>query len=252
MVGVATGLTQRGNIAFAATFGAFLARAHDQIRMAGVGRVPLRLCGSHCGVSIGQDGPSQMALEDIAMIRAMPHSIVLYPSDGVSTYKLVGLMADYEYGVSYMRTTRGDTPVLYDFNESFTIGGSNVLRSSDNDHAVIIAAGITVHEALKAHAMLQKQGVSVAVIDCYSVKPLDIQTIQTVASKSRNNIIVVEDHYVQGGLGSAVCMALAGVPCTIKHLAVQDIPRSAAPEELLAWAEIDAQAIVNAIKSVVK
>lgn len=247
MVGVATGLTQRGNIAFAATFGAFLARAHDQIRMAGVGRVPLRLCGSHCGVSIGQDGPSQMALEDIAMIRAMPYSIVLYPSDGVSTYKLVGVMADYEHGVSYIRTTRGDTPMLYNLSESFTIGGSKVLRSSDNDHAVIIAAGITVHEALKAYAMLQENGVSVTVIDCYSVKPLDVETVRSVASRSKNNVIVVEDHYVQGGLGEAVYVALAGMQCTIKHLAVREVPRSAAPDELLAWAGIDAQAIVQAL-----
>ena len=157
MVGVATGLESRGKIPFAATFGAFLTRAHDQIRMAGIGKNALRLCGSHCGVSIGQDGPSQMGLEDIAMMRAIPNSIVLYPSDGVSTYKLTELMANYNDGISYIRTTRAATPNLYGKDENFEIGKCKILKQSDNDTACIIAAGITIHESLKAYEVLQKQ-----------------------------------------------------------------------------------------------
>jgi len=249
MVGVATGLTQRGKIAFAATFGAFFSRAYDQIRMAGIGRVPLRLVGSHCGVSIGEDGPSQMALEDLAMMRAIPASIVLYPSDAVSTYKLTGLMAGYTDGISYMRTTRADTPILYDFKELFEVGGSKVLRSSDNDQVCIVAAGITLHETLKAYDLLKQEGIHVSVIDLYSIKPLDSNTLMTVGRASCNRIITVEDHYVQGGLGEAVMSGLVNSGIKITSLAVNQVSRSGSPDELMTDACIAAEAIVGAVRS---
>lgn len=248
MIGVSVGLQARGKIPFAATFGAFFTRCYDQIRMAGIGRNALRLCGSHCGVSIGQDGPSQMALEDLSIMRALPNSIVLYPSDGVATYKLTELMANYNDGTSYLRSTRADTPVLYNKNETFTIGGSKVLRSGKNDVACIVAAGITLHEALKAYDLLKNQGISVAVIDLYSIKPLDVATLQAVAATAQNRIITVEDHYPQGGIGEAVAAALNGTGIVVETMAVTQIPRSGSPEELLAWAGIDAENIVRKVK----
>jgi len=243
MVGVMTGLTQRGNIAFGATFAAFISRCYDQIRMAGIGLVPLRLCGSHSGVSIGQDGASQMGLEDMAMLRAVPESVVLYPSDGVSTYKLVYAMAGYDRGVSYLKTTRADTPLLYAHEEQFPIGGSKVLRSSATDKLCIVAAGITVHEALKAADTLKAQGITVAVIDAYSVKPLDAQTIINVAQAAGGIVLTVEDHYVQGGLGDAVAAACSSAGLRVHMLAVTQVMRSGSPEELLAYAGIDAAGI---------
>lgn len=250
MVGVATGLQVRGKIPFAATFGAFFSRAYDQIRMAGIGRNALRLCGSHSGVSIGQDGPSQMALEDIAMIRAVPNSIFLYPSDAISAYKLVEVMANYNDGISYLRTTRAATPMLYDHNESFEIGGCKVLRESENDVVCIVAAGITLHEALKAHDQLKEKGIFVSVIDAYSVKPLDEETIRRVAKKSGNKVITVEDHYIQGGLGEVVASALVNDAISVEILAVKTVSRSGKPEELMRYAGIDAQAIVEKVKGI--
>jgi len=249
MVGVAIGLQSRGKIPFAATFGAFFSRAHDQIRMASVGRNALRLCGSHCGVSIGEDGPSQMGLEDISMMRSIPDSVVLYPSDAVSTYSCVEKMANYHDGISYMRTTRSATPVLYELGEDFEIGGCKVLRQSDDDIACIVAAGITLHEALKAHDRLKKNGVFISVIDAYSVKPIDADTIIGVAKKSGNKIVVVEDHYIEGGLGEAVSSAVASCENSIvfKLLGVNKISRSGKPNELMADAGIDAQSIVAAV-----
>ena len=247
MVGVATGLELRGKIPFAATFGAFFSRAYDQIRMAGIGRNSLRLCGSHCGVSIGEDGPSQMALEDLAMFRAIPNSIVLYPSDGVSTYKLTEIMANYNDGVSYLRTTRPATFNLYDKDETFKIGGCKVLRQSNNDKVCIIAAGITLYEALKAHEELLKQNINVSVIDLYSIKPLDKKTIIEVAKKSGNKIITIEDHYLQGGLGEAVASELSNEDIAVTKLAVTKVPRSASSEQLLAYEEIDAKSIVKKV-----
>ena len=251
MIGVSAGLELRGKIPFAATFACFLTRAHDQIRMAGIGRNALRICGSHAGVSIGEDGPSQMGLEDIALMRAIPDSIVLYPSDGVSAYKLVELMANYCQGVSYIRTTRAATPMLYDKDESFVLGGCKILRQSKNDKACIIAAGITVHEALKAYQMLKEQGIEVSIIDLYSVKPLDVQTIISVASNSCNTIITVEDHYLEGGIGEAVASALVNDQFSIKNLAVKKLSRSGTPEELLKYAEIDAESIVKTVLSAI-
>ena len=252
MVGIATGLISRGKIAFAATFGAFFSRAHDQIRMASIGRVPLRLCGTHCGVSIGEDGPSQMALEDIALMRATPHSVVLYPSDGVSTYALTALMADYTGGISFLSATRENLPILYPINEQFSIGGCKVLKQSSNDQLCIVAAGITLHEALKAHALLAEEGINVAVVDLYSVKPLDTTTLIRIALQSGKKILTVEDHYLEGGLGEAVRSALPSNEFIIEHLAVTDISRSGKPQELLALAGIDAAHIVMTGRHLVK
>jgi transketolase len=252
MVGVATGLALRGKIPFAATFACFFTRAYDQIRMAGIGRVALRLCGSHSGVSIGQDGPSQMGLEDVAMMRAIPQSIVLWPSDGVSTYKLVEQMALYHDGISYMKTTRSDTPMLYDATEAFPIGGCKVLRSSSNDKACIVAAGITLHEALKAYELLKKQNINVAVIDLYSIKPLDHQTLIKVGTAAGKTIITVEDHYAEGGMGEAVTCALANSGISVHSRAVTKLPRSGSPEELMRFEEIDAESIVEVVMKTIK
>jgi len=247
MVSMAVGMAQRGHTPFVSTFGAFFTRAHDQIRMAAIGSSPLRLVGSHAGISIGQDGPSQMALEDIAMMRGLPKSIVLYPCDAVSTYKLVACMANYRDGISYMRTTRMATPVIYQTTDEFRIGGCTVLRQSQQDVACVIAAGITVFEALRAHELLLKQGIAIAVIDAYSIKPLDVHTIISVVQACKNRIITVEDHYLEGGLGEAVTYAVRDYATTITCLAVRELPRSGTPEKLLAWAKIDAAAIVNAV-----
>ncbi len=255
MVGVATGLALRGKIPFAATFGAFFTRAHDQIRMAAIGDVPLRLCGTHCGVSIGEDGPSQMALEDIAMMRAIPNSVVLYPSDAVSAYKLTQCMAEYTGGISYLRATRADLPVLYPHDAFFYIGGSRLVKISKNyvDRACIVTAGITLHEALKAYdILLQEHDIEVAILDLYSIKPLEVESLVEMARFSNDLLITVEDHYLEGGLGDAVQSALSGYNfIRLEHMAVTKIPRSGSPESLLSWAGIDAKAIVQKVLSVI-
>ena len=248
MVSMAVGLQSRGYIPFVSTFSAFFSRAYDQLRMAAIGTCPLRCCGSHAGVSIGQDGPSQMGLEDIALMSSLPGSVVLYPADAVSTYRLVEQMAAYNQGISYLRTTRPDTPVIYDNNAKFYIGGCNVVRSTDHDKACIIAAGITLFQALKAADQLEVEGIAVSVIDLYSIKPLDQKTILATARASGNRIITVEDHYLQGGIGQQVCYALRNENIKITSLAVTEMPRSGKPEELMAWAGIDAAAIVRAVK----
>ena len=251
MIGMGIGFDRRGRIPFISTFSAFMSRAHDHIRMAAVGQAKLRLVGSHAGVSIGQDGPSQMGLEDIALMRCLPKSIVLYPCDAVSTYKLVEQMANYEDGISYLRTTRMATPVIYDNNEEFPIGGCKVLRKSDQDKVCVIGAGVTVFEALKAHAMLAKQNIQIAIIDLYSVKPLDIETIIKVAKVSDLNILTVEDHYPEGGIGEAVVSALRNTGISVESLAVKLLPRSGKPEELMALECIDADAIVKKVKKII-
>ncbi len=249
MVSMAVGLESREKVPFVATFGAFLTRAHDQIRMAAIGQAALRIVGSHAGVSIGEDGPSQMALEDIAMMSALPGSVVLYPADAVSTYKLVEQMANYQQGISYLRTTRMNTAIIYDNSESFAIGGCKVIHQTGKDKACIVAAGITLHEALKAQLELENQGISVSVIDLYSIKPLDAATIKMVAHLSGNRVVTVEDHYLQGGLGQAVTYAVRDTDIRVECLVVTHLPRSGKPEELLAWAGIDAAAIVTKIKT---
>ncbi|MGB8367288.1 MAG: transketolase [Candidatus Babeliales bacterium] len=251
MVGMGVGFDRRNRMPFISTFGAFFTRAHDQIRMAAIGQSRLNLVGSHAGVSIGQDGPSQMALEDIGMMRAITQSVVLYPSDAVSTYKLVEEMARYEDGIAYLRTTRAATPVIYDNNEDFIIGGCKVIQESDHDHVCIIAAGITLFEAKKAYSLLQKEKINTAIIDLYSIKPLDEATIKKIVKKANNKVITVEDHYLQGGLGEAVMYALRNTGVTIACLAVKELPCSGEPEELLAFEGIDATAIIKKVKEIV-
>lgn len=248
MIGMAVGLALRGKIPFVSTFAAFFTRAFDQIRMAAISHAPLRLVGSHAGVSIGQDGPSQMGLEDITMIRTIPDSIIFYPCDAVSTYKLVELMANHHTSISYLRTTRAETPVLYAPDTHFVLGGCTVLRHSAEDVAVIVAAGITVFEALKAYEQLSKEGTFVTVIDLYSIKPLDASTVLKYARLARNTVITAEDHYLEGGLGEAVVYALKNTGISIDCLAVTKIPRSGKPDELLAFEGIDAGCIVKKVK----
>jgi len=252
MVSMAVGLERRGKVPFVSTFAAFLTRAHDQIRMAAIGKANLRIVGSHAGVSIGEDGPSQMALEDIAMMCALPDSVVLYSADAVSTYKLVEQMAHYQQGISYLRTTRMNTSIIYDNSESFPIGGCKVVHQTGKDKACIVAAGVTLHEAIKAQQELEALGTSISVIDLYSVKPLDAQTIKAVAHLSGNLVITAEDHYLQGGLGQEVAYAIRNTGIQIECLAVTQLPRSGKPEELLSWAGIDAAAIVKKVKEMVK
>lgn len=247
MVSVAQGLAVRGLTSFASTFAAFFCRAYDQIRMAAVSRANLRLVGSHAGVSIGEDGPSQMALEDLAMMRAVQGSTVLYPSDAISAAYLVRQMGKRP-GISYLRATREATPVLYDNGEAFPIGGSRTLRAGDD--ATVIAAGITLHEALKAADALAADGIAVRVIDLYSVKPIDAETLAK-AARETGHLVVAEDHWAEGGLGEAVLAALAeaGVaPGKFTHLCIREMPRSGKPAELLAAYGIDAASIARALR----
>jgi transketolase len=255
MVAAAVGMSVRHYVPFASTFGAFMTRAHDFIRMAAISRANVRLCGSHAGVSIGEDGPSQMALEDLAMLRAIFGSTVLYPCDPNQTAQLVAAMAD-QPGISYLRTTREKTPVIYAPDERFEIGGCKVVRQSDADLVTVIAAGITLHEALKAHEQLHGDGVSVRVIDLYSVKPLDFHGLHEALQATGGRMVVVEDHWPQGGLASAVLEAFAThaptrgeVEFRICHLAPDDMPGSATPQEQLDDAGISAPHIVAAVKS---
>jgi transketolase len=251
MIAAAIGLSTRGYIPFAATFGAFLTRAHDFVRMAAVSRADIRLCGSHAGVEIGPDGSSQMALEDLAMMRAVHGSTVLYPSDAVSTVALVRLMADLN-GVVYLRTTRGAYPVLYDNGDSFPVGGSKTLRSSGNDHVVLAGAGVTVHACLEAARLLAAGGISARVLDLYSVKPIDSEGLVRAVRATGGRLVVVEDHHPEGGLGEAVVMALAHVTRVhFAHLAVRNMPTSGLPDELLAEARIAASDVVDAARRLV-
>jgi transketolase len=252
LVAAAVGLQAVGWTPFASTFAAFLARAYDFVRMAAISRASFALCGSHAGVSIGEDGPSQMALEDIASLRAVHGSTVLHPCDANQTAKLVAAMADTE-GISYLRTLRPATPVLYGPDEEFTIGGSRVVRASDDDEVALIGAGITVHEALKAADALAEAGISARVIDLYSIKPLDVEALRAAAEATDGRLVTVEDHWPEGGLGDAVIAALAATddPPRVLKLAVSGMPRSGKPEELLAAAGIDAEHIEAAVRKLV-
>jgi len=231
MVGMGIGLAARGYMPFIATFAAFLSRAHDQIRMAAYSRSNIKFCGSHVGVSIGEDGPSQMGLEDLAIFRPIPGCAVLYPCDANSTEACVESMARHQ-GMAYLRTTRPATPMIYVKNEAFPVGGSKIVRQAEGDEVTVIAAGITVVEALKAADELKKDGLGLRVIDAYSVSPIDGETIRRVVAKTGGRAVVVEDHYPAGGLGEAVASALAG-GAKILHLCVRDLPRSGKPAELL-------------------
>jgi transketolase len=248
LVSAAVGMQVLGLVPFASTFAAFLTRAYDQIRMAAISRARLCLVGTHAGVSIGEDGPSQMALEDLAMMRAVAGSTVLYPSCATTAADLLPQMADRE-GISYLRATREKTPVLYAPGERFPIGGSRVLRRSGADAAAVLAAGITLHEALRAHELLAADGVAIRVVDLYSVKPIDAATVQACASECRGGLIVVEDHWPEGGLADAVAEAFDSRPApAIVRLAVRTMPGSGTPRELLDAAGIGARAIVDAVK----
>jgi transketolase len=246
MIGASMGLAARGAIPFPSTFAAFLSRASDFIRMAAISHSNIKMAGSHAGVSIGEDGPSQMALEDLAMMRAQPNVAVLYPCDAVSTDRLVERMA-YHGGPAYMRTSRPKTPVIYGPDDAFHIGGLNVLREAGSDVATVIAAGVTVFEALEAHEQLAKQGIAIRVIDLYSVQPIDTATLVRCARETKGRLITVEDHYVGGGIGDAVAAAVAGHGFAVHRLAVREIPRSGAPEQLLDYYGISARHIVEAV-----
>ena len=247
MVGAAIGLASRGAIPFPSTFACFLTRASDFIRMAGISNANVKLAGSHAGVSIGEDGPSQMALEDLAMMRAVPNCVVLYPCDGVSTERLVAAAA-YHQGMTYIRTTRPKTPVIYSTSRRFEIGGSNVLRESDEDAATIVAAGITVFEALKAYEELKREGTLARVIDAYSLQPIDRATLVRSGRQTGHRIVTVEDHYQAGGLGDAVSAAVGDEGIGVHRLAVREIPRSGKSDELLERYGISAGHIVAAVK----
>ena len=246
MVSAAVGLACRGKLPFVSTFAAFLTRAFDQIRMSPYSGANLKIVGSHAGVSIGQDGPSQMGLEDIAMFRAVLDSVVLYPCDAVSAERLVEAAAA-RHGLVYIRTTREASPVIYGGEERFVIGGSKVLRKSDRDVATVVAAGVTVHEALAACDELKREGIAVRVVDLYSVKPLDEKTLREAASAT-GRIITVEDHYPEGGIGEAVRSALADLATPVRILAVRQRPKSGKPEELLDHEEISRKAIMREIR----
>ena len=253
LVAAAVGLSVRGYVPFAATFAAFFTRAYDFVRMAGISEVSIRLCGSHAGVEIGADGPSQMALEDLAMMRAVHGSTVLYPSDGTSTASLVREMAE-RTGIVYLRTTRGAYPVLYGPDEAFPIGGAKVVRSSSHDQVTLVGAGVTLHNCLAAADQLGRDGIAARVVDLYSVKPLDTETLVTAAAATGDRLVVVEDHYPAGGIGSAVLEALndAGHPARIVHLAVRGLPGSGTPAELMDAAGISTGHVVQAAREVLR
>ncbi|MCR4306193.1 MAG: transketolase [Candidatus Daviesbacteria bacterium] len=245
MAGVAVGLAKQGKIPFISTFAAFFSRAFDQIRMAQYADTNIKFCGSHAGVSIGEDGASQMGLEDIGMFRSLLGGVVLYPSDAVSTEKLVEEAAKHR-GVVYIRTTRKETAILYKPSEKFPIGGSKVLRKSNKDQVTVIGAGITLHEALKAYDMLKAKDIFIRVIDLYSIAPIDVKTLKQAASETKA-IITVEDHHVAGGLGEAVAAAVSGLK-PVHIMAVEKMPHSGKPDELLEYEGISALAIAKKVK----
>jgi transketolase len=250
MVAAAVGMSVRKRVPFASSFAAFMSRAYDFIRMAAISRANIRLTGSHAGVSIGEDGPSQMALEDLAMMRAVHGSTVLHPSDANQTAKLVAQMADMQ-GISFLRTLRPSTPVIYGPDEAFPIGGSKVVRSSDDDQVTVVAAGITVHNANEACDELQREGVSVRLIDAYSVKPIDADTLREAARATGGRVVVAEDHWPEGGLGEAVLSAFSEVGTEglhFEHLAVNIMPGSGSPDELMDAAGISASHIADAAR----
>ncbi|EEF59787.1 transketolase [Pedosphaera parvula] len=249
MVGVATGFSTRGKVPFASTFACFFSRAYDQIRMAAISMANVKLVGSHVGVSIGEDGTSQMALEDIAMMRAIEGSVVLYPSDAVCAEKLMEQMASHK-GVAFLRTSRPKTPIIYNNDEQFPIGGAKVRKQAAGDKVTVVGAGVTLFEALKAADILAKEGVGITVIDAYSVKPLGKDVIREAAKKTNNVVLTVEDHYPEGGLGDAVAGELSVDGVRVHKLAIRELPHSGKPEELLAKYGIDAAGIVKMVKSI--
>jgi transketolase len=250
MVGAGLGLSTRGKIPFVSTFAAFFSRAFDQIRMSQYSEPNLKFCGSNAGVSIGEDGPSQMGLEDLAMFRTILDSVVLYPADAVSTERLVEAALTHP-GIVYIRTTRMGTPVIYGPEEKFPLGGCKVLRQSDHDLVTVIGAGVTLFEALAAYEQLQQEGINIRVIDLYSVKPVDAATLLTAANATQG-LITVEDHYPAGGINEAVLAALAPNPVRLYALAVTKKPKTGKPEELLAYEDISRSAIVKLVKQIIQ
>lgn len=250
MVSTALGLSKQGFIPFVSSFSSFLTRAFDQIRMSQYSNPNLKIVGSHAGTSIGSDGPSQMGLEDISMMRSILNSVVFYPSDAVSTFKLTEIMSNTD-GLFYLRTTREKTPTIYKSQTEFKIGGSNVLYQNKYDLVAVLSVGITLHEAIKAYNLLKKQGITISVVDLYSIKPLDV-TLLKLLSKTIEHFVIVEDHYPYGGLGEAVKSVLSGDKVSIHHLCVSKLPRSGTPQELFNFEKIDAEAIVAKIKDIVQ
>lgn len=248
MVGAAVGLSRRGKIPFVSTFAAFFSRAFDQIRMSQYANSNIKFVGSHAGVSIGEDGASQMGLEDIAMFRTLLGSVVLYPSDAISTGQLV-LKAAEHFGNVYIRTTRKETPVLYKSSEQFSIGGSKVLKSDKKDVITVIGAGVTLYEALTAYEQLIKENIFIRVIDLYSIKPIDLDTLKKALQETQA-ILTIEDHYLQGGLGEAVLESLAGTKAKVYNMAISKMPKSGQPTQLLEYEEISAKAIVRKVKKI--
>ena len=248
MVGVAVGLGALGKIPFVSTFAAFFTRAYDQIRMAAISSANLKLVGTHCGISIGEDGPSQMGIEDLAMMRALPGSVVLSPCDAYSTERLIEKMAATR-GIHYLRAARPDTAIIYGPNDTFDFGGATNLRSSPEDQVTVVATGVTLPEALKAYETLKREGISITVIDAYSIKPLARDLIRSAAERTGGLIITVEDHYIEGGLGDAVAGELSESGVRVHKLAVRGVPHSGTKEELMAKFEIDASAIAKAVRA---
>ncbi len=251
MVGICLGLSKKGFNVYGSTFAAFLSRAHDQIRMSALSLGDFTLCGSHCGVSIGEDGASQMGLEDIGMFRSLPNSIIFYPSDAVSTEKIVNLCSESK-GIKYIRTTRGKTKVIYKNEEKFSLGGFKVLKESGKDKAVLAGSGITLHEALKAYDVLKKNKIECAVIDLYCIKPFNAEKFIEFLKKHGNKMVIAEDHYKEGGIGEMLCSALVNSGIKIECLNIKKIPHSGKPEELLAKYDIDKKAIVKAAMKMLK
>ncbi|MBI2091564.1 MAG: transketolase [Deltaproteobacteria bacterium] len=249
MAGVALGFSKAGFLPFVATFSCFLSRAHDQIRMAACSSANIKFIGSHAGVSIGEDGPSQMGLEDLAIFRPIPQCAILYPADAYSTRACTELIAN-SANISYLRTTRQKTPVIYAINDKFEIGGSKTVKKSSKDLVTIIAAGITVHNAIAAYEELKRDGVLVRILDAYSVKPIDEKGINAAISETSDRAIIVEDHFEAGGLGDAVRAAIKG-DAKIIHLAVREIPRSGKPEELMEKYGIGKESIIKAVKDLI-
>jgi transketolase len=250
MIGMGVGFAARGAIPYISTFGAFMTRAHDQIRMAAIDHVPVRLAGSHAGLSIGEDGPSQMALEDIALMRTLPGSVVVQPCDAISAFQLVRCIGEYVEGVSYIRLMRSETPIIYTSQHEFFIGGGHVLVNPENPDVCIIGTGITVHEGLAAIQLLSQEQIAASLIDCYSIKPLPADVIREQVVRAQRRVIVVEDHYEAGGLGEAIADLLCNERCTLITLAVKKVPGSGTGEQLRAWAGIDAQSIYQHAREV--
>jgi transketolase len=248
MLGVAQGLAALGQIPFVSTFAAFFTRAFDQIRMASISALNLKLVGTHCGISIGEDGPSQMGIEDIAMMRAIQGSIVLSPCDAYSTERLIERMTETR-GIQYLRATRPETPILYGPEDTFELGGARVLRSSTDDRTTVVATGITVFEALKAYDSLRREGISITVIDAYSIKPLARELIRGAAEKTGGLVISVEDHAIEGGLGDAIAGELSEERIRVHKLGVRGVPHSGKKQELLSKFGIDSNAIIGAVRA---